>query len=377
MRIANIIATGTEVTSGQIVNTNSSWIAQKLVSCNFEVQRHIAVDDNKERILQSLILSHEEADLVIVTGGLGPTTDDLSRKIVADWANLELQFDETEWERIQYRLKTLEVLPREGHKWQAYFPQGATTFVNHAGTASGFSIQITKNQKSTVFWFLPGPPFEIQKIWEDHLKDVLIRIGPQKNTNLHSWSFIDLAESELAHVVEPLLSTHNQLTIGYRASPPIVELKVWVPIELTINQIPEFTEIETSLKEHLHFKNSDDPMQKFFKSNFKNYSLLYVQDELTGGELFHRLEGLQNELSKKDSGFNFPKIFYSNTEFKNLKFPFLKLVDSDLESFSFEFHQSEKDVFKQKIAFKRKVSNLRQKKWICEKMFKCLSDNFA
>lgn len=379
MRIANIIATGTEVTSGQILNTNSTWIAQQLVNFNFEVQRHLAVDDNEDRILDSLILSHKESDLVVVTGGLGPTTDDLSRKIVADWAGKRLDFNENEWLRIQSRLKKLEVTPRDGHKWQAYFPEGATVFINNAGTASGFSLEITKNNKTTLFWFLPGPPNEIQKIWEDHLNTLLIKIGPQKNTQLYSWSFIDLAESELAHIVEPLLSSksYKGITVGYRASPPIVELKVWLPINIKSSDIPEFIDIENQLKEHLHFKNADDPMMKFFDVYFKDKEMLYVQDELTSGELFNRLENLKTDILKKDPKIKFPKIYFSNTEFKSPKFPFLKLTVKDPESFSFEFFEDEENVFKQKIVFKRKVSTLRQSKWICEKLFKSLSDKFA
>ncbi len=381
MRIANIIATGTEVTSGQIVNTNASWIAQKLVGFNFEVLKHIAIDDNKDRILESIKLAHQDADLVIMTGGLGPTTDDLTRKIVSDWLDKKLIFDDKEWTRIQSRLKSLDVEPREGHKWQAYFPAGSEIFINNAGTASGFSLPVTTNNKTSLFWFLPGPPSEIQRIWQDHLNLKLTVIGPQKSTKLLSWSFIDLAESELAHVVEPILQHFletEQFAVGYRASPPIVELKVWVPETLDVKTIPQFLEIEEKLKDHLHYKNHSDPMMLFFKTYFSNNSntSFYIQDEITEGEIYNRVEQLKMDLSKTID-LKFPKIFYCNTEFRNIKYPYLKLTDSDAESFGFEFFESERVVYKEKIFFKRKVSSLRQKKWICEKLFKALQDKYA
>ncbi len=391
MRIANIIATGSEVTSGQVVNLNAAWISQKLLEFNFEVQRHIAVDDHKDRILEALILAHSSSDLVIVTGGLGPTTDDLTRQIVADWSGLKLKFNASEWERIQQRLKSLDVEPRQGHKWQAYFPEDAEIFVNNAGTASGFSVVVNLNHKKTLFWFLPGPPYEIKKIWQDHLDQKLNIIGPQKTSKLKSWQFIDLAESELAHIVEPLLEPLG-FAVGYRASPPLVELKVWVPDHLNVDQISAFQTIDSLLKDHIHFKDFDDPMVKFFKKYFLSLSSssisissakrttsksadedsnsFYIQDEITEGELLHRLEALK-DLNLKD--LSMPKIYYANLAMQKHGFPFLKIFQTAENSFSFEFQTHQGKSFQEQITFKRKVSALRQKKWVCEMLFKRLT----
>jgi nicotinamide-nucleotide amidase len=370
MRIANIIATGSEVTSGQVINLNAAWIAQKLLDYNFDVQRHIAVDDEEGRILESLKAAHLMADLVIVTGGLGPTTDDLTRKIVADWSGLELKFDESEWVRIQERLKSFDLEPREGHKWQAFFPAGAEVFTNLAGTASGFSLKISKNNKESLFWFLPGPPLEIKKIWEDHLEKKLTVIGPQKTSQLLSWQFIDLAESELAHVVEPLLGPLGY-AVGYRASPPLVELKVWLPNEIDSTQILAFKSIEKELKDFLHYKNNEDPMFLFFKTQFRNKDLnqFSIQDEITEGEILNRFEGLKQS---KNLDFVLPKLMYSNAEFKTKKFPFLKIYQKTEDSFSFEFEPESGIKFNEDVVFRRKVSSLRQKKWACEMLYRRL-----
>lgn len=375
MRIANIIATGSEVTSGQILNSNASWIAQKLSDYNFEIQRHIAVDDNSDRVLEALVDSQVKSDLVVVTGGLGPTTDDLTRKIVADWSGLELEFNEHEWQRIQERLKSLDVSPRAGHKWQAYFPQGAGIFTNHAGTASGFSLEIKKNNKPCTFWFLPGPPFEIKRIWKDHLTQKLMQIGPLRKLKLLSWQFIDLAESELAHIVEPILKPLN-FDVGYRASPPLVELKVWVPESITTQSIVAFKDIEHLLKEHIHYKNSKDPMIEFFKGSFKNLNCeaIYIQDEVTSGELLNRIQNLK---SLEIENLNLPKVYYANLEMKKIEFPFLKVYQEQESSFKFEFWVNEIKSYKQTVEFRRKVSSLRQKKWICEMLFKKLYELVA
>lgn len=371
MRIANIIATGSEVTSGQVVNSNAAWIAQKLLEYNFEIPQHIAVDDNADRILEVLRQTHQSADLVIVTGGLGPTTDDLTRKIVADWSGLNLKFNESEWSRIQTRLKALDVEPRQGHKWQAYFPEGSEVFTNNAGTASGFSVNVQKNGRSTLFWFLPGPPYEIKKIWQDHLEQKLAQIGPLKTSQLKSWQFIDLAESELAYIVEPLLEPLGY-AVGYRASPPLVELKVWVPDHVNLSEISAFQTIESLLKDHIHFKDFADPMLEFFRqtTKSKNFESIYIQDEITEGELLNRIEGLKS-LNLKE--FKVPKVFYANLEMLEPKFPYLKLFQTTENSFWFEFKPSQNIGYKEEVLFKRKVSSLRQKKWVCEMLFKRLS----
>jgi molybdenum cofactor synthesis domain-containing protein len=371
MRIANIIATGSEVTSGQIVNSNAAWISQKLLEYNFEIPRHIAIDDNTDRILETLMQTHQSADLVIVTGGLGPTTDDLTRQIVADWSGLPLKFDESEWERIQSRLKALDVEPRQGHKWQAYFPEGSEVFTNNAGTASGFSVQVQKDSRSTLFWFLPGPPNEIKKIWQDHLEQKLARIGPLKTSQLKSWQFIDLAESELAHIVEPLLEPLG-FAVGYRASPPLVELKVWVPDHIKLEEISVFKNIESLLKDHIHYQDFADPMLAFFRQNSKPeiFESIYIQDEITEGELLNRIEGLKS-LNLKD--IKVPKVFYANLAMLEPKFPHLKLFQTAEDSFWFEYKPTQNICFKEQVVFKRKVSSLRQKKWVCEMLFKRLS----
>lgn len=370
MRIANIIATGSEVTSGQVVNSNASWIAQKLLEFNFEVHRHVAIDDNAERILETLKSAHKDADLVIVTGGLGPTTDDLTRKIVADWSGLPLVFREIEWQRIQERLKSLDVEPRQGHRWQAYFPEGSEVFVNNAGTASGFSVNVQKEGRSTLFWFLPGPPYEIKKIWQDHIDAKLHTIGPQKTSQLKSWQFIDLAESELAHVVEPLLEPLGY-AVGYRASPPLVELKVWVPDSVNVNEVSAFKTIESLLKDHIHYQDFKDPMFEFFKNDFPKLQTdsLYIQDEITEGELLNRIEELK-QLGLKNM--TVPKVYYANVAMADTRYPFIKVHQTSEEAFWLEYQVSDDKSLKEEITFKRKVSSLRQKKWVCEMLFKRL-----
>lgn len=367
MRIANIIATGTEVTSGQIVNSNAAWIAQKLLNCNFEIQRHLAIDDDNDRILESFKLCHKSADLIVVTGGLGPTTDDLTRKLVSDWAGVELVFDEKEWKRIQERLAKNEVKAREGHKWQAYMPSGCEVFRNSAGTASGFSLEVELEGKKSTFWFLPGPPYEIKAIWKEHLEDKLLKISSVKSTQLVSWQFIDLAESELANTAEELLGKLGYV-IGYRASPPLVELKVWMPESVDADAIPEFRKLELTLKDHIHYKNNLDPMNIFFESLFdKNKKInFYIQDEITEGELLGRIQNLKE---KYPEGYSNMKLFYSNAELKNLGYPFLKVNQTGDDSFSYVYQISESLKFENEIFFARKISKLRQKKWVCEKLF--------
>lgn len=367
MKTVSIIATGSEITSGQIINSNAAWISQRLTEFNFEVQKHIAIGDEKDLILKTLKDCSKDSDLVIVTGGLGPTTDDLTRKIVAEWLDHPLALNQNEWDRILRRLQRLEVTPREGHKWQAYFPEDSEIFTNNAGTASGFSIQSLQPDHKCTLWFLPGPPYEIHRIWKDHLEDKLSKLGPQKKTQLLSWCFLDLPESEVANFVEDTFQ--ESFSIGYRASPPIVELKIWVPDGFDISSDDRFAKLEAHFCNELHYKDKNDPTTLFLKSflNTVQSETFYIKDEVTQGDLLFRLKSVKDELENIKT----PQIFYSNTDFKESQRPYLHVFQTSDSDYEFTF-QTETLNFRDTFSIKKKVSTLRKNNWVCEKIFKSL-----
>ena len=119
---ASILALGTELTTGQIANKNAAWISEKLKSFGVVVSMHLTVPDDRKLILESLHYIEQHADLIFVTGGLGPTSDDFTRDIITEWAEKKMVFDAQSWEQILERFKNRGFTARDIQKQQCYFP---------------------------------------------------------------------------------------------------------------------------------------------------------------------------------------------------------------------------------------------------------------
>src|SRR5881398_2620690 len=151
MRI-EIICTGDEVLTGKIVNTNFSYMSQKLEDVGLSVQWETTVGDDRESLLLAFRLAGERADAVIVNGGLGPTVDDLSQEVAAQAAEVELELNELWLARMEeYFKRRSRVMPPNNRK-QAMLPAGAEVLDNPVGTACGFAVTIGKAR----FFFTPG-----------------------------------------------------------------------------------------------------------------------------------------------------------------------------------------------------------------------------
>jgi nicotinamide-nucleotide amidase len=162
MRI-EVICTGDEVLTGKIVNTNFSYITQKLEDVGLSVTRETTVGDDREDLLDAFQLAGSRADAVIVNGGLGPTVDDLSQEIAARAAGVELVLSE-EWMQCMeaFFRRRSRVMPPNNRK-QAMLPQGAEVLDNPIGTACGFAVDIGRAR----FFFTPGVPRELRRMLEE------------------------------------------------------------------------------------------------------------------------------------------------------------------------------------------------------------------
>jgi nicotinamide-nucleotide amidase len=221
---AAILTTGTELTSGETVNTNAAWVAEKLEAMGFAVAAHISVPDDKKLIVDALEWLKPRARLVIVGGGLGPTSDDLTREAVAAWSGAELEFSEGVWRELndRYRQRGLKIRP--AHRQQCYFPKTSRTITNPVGSALGFAL----DARGVRLAVLPGPPRELQGMWEPHVEPLLQELGPRSETELVVWTCEGATESRLAEVAEAVIAGSG-LKIGYRASVPQVKVKLWLP----------------------------------------------------------------------------------------------------------------------------------------------------
>ena len=163
---AFLLAIGTELTEGQITNRNAVYLSEQLARLGIEVVRHETVADDRGEILGALVRAESAAELIFVTGGLGPTSDDFTRELAAEWLGETLEYREESWKKIVHRLESRGIIVAESNRQQCFFPRGAEVLPNAEGTADGFRVERGKVQA----WFLPGPPREIAALWSSAIE---------------------------------------------------------------------------------------------------------------------------------------------------------------------------------------------------------------
>lgn len=169
---AEIITVGTEILLGDIVNTNSQYLAKELASLGIDVYYQISTGDNENRLFKVFEESLKRSDIVITTGGLGPTDDDITKEVACKYFNQDLKLHEPSLEKIKLYFKKLNINLTENNKKQAYFPESAIILENENGTAPGAILR--KEEKMIIV--LPGPPREMKPMFENHVKPYLQNI---------------------------------------------------------------------------------------------------------------------------------------------------------------------------------------------------------
>ena len=159
---AELVAIGTELLMGQIANGDAQILSRRLQTLGINVLWHQAVGDNPARMREALTLALSRSDLVVTTGGLGPTQDDISKEIAADLLGLPMEFDERSWQAIQERMRRLRGQCPENNRRQAMFARGAEILPNACGTAPGCMIEAG----GKILIQLPGPPSEMRDMLE-------------------------------------------------------------------------------------------------------------------------------------------------------------------------------------------------------------------
>ena len=226
MRI-EIICTGDEVLTGKIVNTNFSYMSQKLEDVGLAVQWETTVGDNRTELLLAFQLAGQRADAVIVNGGLGPTVDDLSQEIAAQAAGVELVLHEGWLARMEemFRLRS-RVMPPNNRK-QAMLPATAEMIDNPVGTACGFALDIGKAR----FFFTPGVPRELRRMLEEQIiPRLLARSGTQTAIYLKRFHSYGLGESHVDALLKGVedLVPDGSVKLGFRAHYPQLETKLTI-----------------------------------------------------------------------------------------------------------------------------------------------------
>ena len=223
MAVAEIVTIGTELLLGEIQDTNSRYIARFLRDIGVDLYRLSTVGDNVQRITATLQEALMRADIVITTGGLGPTVDDPTRQAVAKTFNVPLEFHEELWEQILERYKQYGQKPTENNKRQAYIPANSIPIPNPVGTAPAFAYELG----TKVVISLPGVPREMEYLIEHFVRDYLKRRYGLKETVIKPWVIhtISKGESNIDEIIGDLEELSNP-TVGLLAHPGQTDIRV-------------------------------------------------------------------------------------------------------------------------------------------------------
>lgn len=290
-----IITIGTELLLGEITDTNSTYIARTLRDHGIDIFRIITIGDNIFRIAAAIRESLERADIVITTGGLGPTVDDPTRQAVADATDRELVFHPDLWAEIENRFRDYGQIPTNNNRRQAFIPEGAITVKNPVGTAPSF---IVEEGKACVI-SLPGVPREMEFLLHEFIIPFLSRkfkLNTQiiKATVLHAAS---IGESAIDELIADLEKMSNP-TVGLLAHPGQVDIRVTSKAESELEALhlsrPIIQEIKLRLGDHIY--GQDEETLEFVISKLLNRHQLrlgLVEIGL-GGKLTERLRIAQS-----------------------------------------------------------------------------------
>lgn len=221
IKSAEILCVGTELLLGDIINTNAAFLSQKLAELGIGVYRHIAVGDNPERLKRALADALESADLVITSGGLGPTYDDLTKETVAEYFGREMFLDIHSLDRIEAYFKRTGRVMTDNNRKQAMMPEGAVIFDNDYGTAP--SLALSDGEKCVIM--LPGPPNELIPIFNERVMPYLLsrRERVIESRNIHIFG---KGESAVEDILGDIMKNATNPTVAPYCRTGEVRLRV-------------------------------------------------------------------------------------------------------------------------------------------------------
>jgi molybdenum cofactor synthesis domain-containing protein len=223
LRLA-ILATGSELVFGEVLNTAGQVIASKLTDSGMRVFEHRMVLDARECIAAAIEDLLCGVDGLIITGGLGPTSDDHTRFAVSAALQLPLQWNEHAWSVIVDRFKAFGLPMHESNRQQALFPEGSQIFPNRHGTAAGFMVPLGEKH----LFVLPGPPHESLPMLNECVLPLLLEKGYATDSLIHHWQLLGVVEGDVAAEVDRVALAPD-LETGYRWCYPYLYVKVRFP----------------------------------------------------------------------------------------------------------------------------------------------------
>lgn len=308
---AEILSIGTELLLGQIVDTNAAYLANVLANLGINLYFKTTVGDNPQRIIQAMEQACQRADLIITTGGLGPTSDDLTVETIAHYFQEELVIDQPSLEKIKHFFDLRQIPMADNNKKQALRPKGAAIIPNPVGTAPG--VLLEKDNKIVIS--LPGVPKEMYKMVEETVIPFLKqRLGKDRMIiKSRTLRLAGIGESNAEKEVLDLITNQSNPTVAPYAKEFEVHLRLTAKAEneskadLLLNQIEK--EVRERLGAYIYGTDNDTLEDLVAKLLREKNQTLAVAESCTGGLISHRLTNIPGISEFLERGI----VSYSNT----------------------------------------------------------------
>src|SRR5262245_8996236 len=298
---AEIIAVGSELLSPFRVDTNSLFLTRSLEESGIQVTAKSVIGDVMADLVRAFKNAFERADIIICSGGLGPTVDDLTKEALSKFTGVPLEFHEEILEWIRQRFASFGAKMPEINRQQAMIPAGAKILPNPNGTAPGVFLE---TQGKQVF-LLPGPPPELEPMWREHALPLLAK---GKSFQRKIFRVAMLGESKVDEMLQPVSRSLHDVQYTILASPSEIEIHLLAPEDAAPELVNAAAEVRIILGKHIYseeYESLEEAVGKLLKKLGKTIALA---ESCTGGLLGHRLTQLPGSSTYLNRG----AIVYSN-----------------------------------------------------------------
>jgi len=310
---AEIISIGTEILLGDIVDTNSKYIAEHLKDLGYDIHYMTAVGDNQKRVINVLKRAIERSDLVITTGGLGPTEDDLTRQAIAKATNKNLYQDENLLNSIKEYFDQKNYNMTKNNYSQAFLPEGAKVIKNNWGTAPGILLK----DSDYMIISLPGVPSEMKKMFSNYILKELQKYS-EKTILSKTLHFFGIGESTLETKLKNILENQTNPTLALLAGEGEVKLRITAKGE-NKNKLKDMISkkeklIRKKVGKYIYGVNNTDLAKEIYNILLKRKLTISLAESCTGGLISHRL----TQIPGSSKVFKGSYVVYSNEAKINL-----------------------------------------------------------
>jgi isocitrate dehydrogenase len=276
-KLISFLSTGNEIIEGEMQDKNAFYFSNHIKKLGGSIYQHIVSSDKKFEIINALKYLLSKCDAVVITGGLGPTSDDLTRFALEDFTKNKLQFSEEAWIHIAKRLKRFHLPVNESNRQQALFPSEAELYANEHGTAFGCCL---KWEDKHIF-MLPGPPKECHPMFDRYIMPTLKKLNFFKPEKTYHWVTLGLIEGEIAPQIDSILND-CLAKVAYRWHYPYLDIKIFAEIDAKIDEL--IKSIEKILADYVISNDGRNAHEVLLETLSSAVEVINVVDQATEGQ---------------------------------------------------------------------------------------------